>query len=187
MRLKFWGWKPSKNKNIEPHRHFNGSYQNKVYFRHRITHTWIPQWVKCLLIQINLNVLVSHMCTFYWLYFKNIFHGSRLQFPDRIRFKSFLNSLQIQCRSSHPEVFLGKLILTIQSKFTGENPCRSVTSINLQSNFIEIALRHDVSPVNWLHIFRTPFPKNTSGWLLLSIIPRNSHWNFWAHFSVYLF
>ena len=38
----------------------------------------------------------------------------------------------------------------------------------LHSNFIEIALRHGCSPVNLLHIFRTPFPKNTSGWLLLS-------------------
>ena len=36
------------------------------------------------------------------------------------------------------------------------------------SNFIEIALRHWCSPVNLLHIFRTPFPKNSSGWLLLS-------------------
>ena len=36
-------------------------------------------------------------------------------------------------------------------------------------NFIEIALRHGCSPVNLLHIFRTPFPKNTSGWLLLLI------------------
>ena len=31
----------------------------------------------------------------------------------------------------------------------------------------QIALRHGCSPVNLLHIFRTPFPKNTSGWLLL--------------------
>ena len=30
-------------------------------------------------------------------------------------------------------------------------------------NFIEIALRHGCSPVNLLHIFRTPFPKNTTG------------------------
>ena len=37
----------------------------------------------------------------------------------------------------------------------------------LQSNFIEIALRHGCSPVNLLHIFRTPFPRNTSWWLLL--------------------
>ena len=34
-------------------------------------------------------------------------------------------------------------------------------------NFIEITLWHGCSPVNLLHIFRTPFPKNTSGWLLL--------------------
>ena len=35
--------------------------------------------------------------------------------------------------------------------------------------FIEIALRHGWFPVNLLHIFRTPFPRNTSGWLLLKI------------------
>ena len=34
-------------------------------------------------------------------------------------------------------------------------------------NFIEIALRHGCSPVNVLHIFRTPFQQNTSEWLLL--------------------
>ena len=35
------------------------------------------------------------------------------------------------------------------------------------SNFIEITLRHGCSLVNLLQIFRTPFPKNTSGRLLL--------------------
>ena len=34
-------------------------------------------------------------------------------------------------------------------------------------NFIVIALRHGSSPVNLLHIFRTAFPKNTSGKLRL--------------------
>ena len=33
--------------------------------------------------------------------------------------------------------------------------------------FIEITLWHGYSPVNLLRIFRTLFPKNTSGWLLL--------------------
>ena len=70
-------------------------------------------------------------------------------------------------RSSHPKVFLRKGVLKICSKFTGEHPCLSVISINLQSNFIEIALRHGCSPVNLLHIFRKPFPTNTSEWLLL--------------------
>ena len=32
---------------------------------------------------------------------------------------------------------------------------------NLLCNFIEITLRHSCSPVNLLHIFKTPFPKNT--------------------------
>ena len=43
-----------------------------------------------------------------------------------------------------------------------------------QSNFIEITLRHGCSPVNLLHNFRTPLPKNTSGRLLLKIQPTSS-------------
>ena len=39
----------------------------------------------------------------------------------------------------------------------------------IYSSFIEITLRHGCSPVNLQHIFRTPFSKNTSGWLLLSL------------------
>ena len=69
--------------------------------------------------------------------------------------------------SSHSEMFLGKGVLKVSSKFTGEHSCRSVISIKLQSNFTEITLRHGCSPINLLHIFRTPFPKNTSWWLLL--------------------
>ena len=40
------------------------------------------------------------------------------------------------------------------------------------ATFIEIALRHGYSPVNLLYIFRTPFPMNISGGLLLFL--RNS-------------
>ena len=70
-------------------------------------------------------------------------------------------------RSSVPEVSLRKGVLKICCKFTGEHPCRNVISIKLQSSFIEIALRHGCSPVNLLHLFRTTFPRSTSGWLLL--------------------
>ena len=38
---------------------------------------------------------------------------------------------------------------------------------DVQSNFDEITLRHGCSLVNLLHIFRTPFPENTYGRLLL--------------------
>ena len=34
----------------------------------------------------------------------------------------------------------------------------------------EIALRHGCSPANLLNVFRTHFPRNTSGWLLLPIL-----------------
>ena len=70
-------------------------------------------------------------------------------------------------RSRPPGLYLGKSVLKICSKFTGEHPCRSVIPIKLLCNFIEITLRYGCSPVNLLHIFRTPFYKNTSGGLLL--------------------
>ena len=70
-------------------------------------------------------------------------------------------------------MFLGKGVLKIYSKFTGEYPCRSVISIKMFCNFIEITLRHGYSPVNLLHIFKTPFVKDTSGGLLLVIDASN--------------
>ena len=44
----------------------------------------------------------------------------------------------------------------------------------LKSHFIEIT-RHGFSPVNLLHIFRTAFPINTSGRLLLILATSNSN------------
>ena len=72
--------------------------------------------------------------------------------------------------SSHPGVFLGKGVLKICSKFTGDHPyrCRSTISIKLQNNFIETTLRHGCSPVNLPHIFRTTVLQNSSGRLLLN-------------------
>ena len=64
-------------------------------------------------------------------------------------------------------VALKKVVPEICSKYTGAHPCRSVISTKFLCNFIEIALQPGCSPVNLLHIFRTPFPKKTSGWLLL--------------------
>ena len=81
-----------------------------------------------------------------------------------------LKIVVIKClftRSSPPEVFLRKVVLKICSKFTGERACQRVISIKFQSNFIEITLRHRCSPVHFLNIFRTLFPKNTSRRLLL--------------------
>ena len=89
--------------------------------------------------------------------------------------------LKLSPRSSRPEVFLGKGVLKIYIKFTGEHSWRSAISVKLLCKFIEIALWHECSPVNLLYSFRTPFPKDTSGRLLpfLQILefPINLFWS----------
>ena len=70
------------------------------------------------------------------------------------------------CRSSCMEMFSGEGVLKICTRFK----CQSVILINLICSFIEITPRNENSPVNLLHIFRTSFPKNSSGWLLLSLL-----------------
>ena len=67
-------------------------------------------------------------------------------------------------------MLLGKGVLKVCSKYTGEYPYWSPISIKLLCNFIRVTLRHEDSPVRLLHIFRTPFLKSTSGWLLLSML-----------------
>ena len=76
-----------------------------------------------------------------------------IQFFQRLSSKIWLGSF---FKSSHPKLFLRKGVLKICSKFKGEHSCRSVISIKLQSNVAYL-----------LHIFRTPFSRNTSGLLLL--------------------
>ena len=71
--------------------------------------------------------------------------------------------LSIICRSSHQDMLLEKGVLKICRKFKGEHPCRSAIAIKL----------HGCSPLNLWHIFRTPFTKNTSGWLLLYLSNRD--------------
>ena len=71
--------------------------------------------------------------------------------------------------SSRLEVFLVKGALKIRSNFTGKHPSRSVISIKLQSNFIEMTLWHGCCPVDLLHIFWALYLRDTSGWLLLHL------------------
>ena len=70
-------------------------------------------------------------------------------------------------RSKLSEVFFRKGLPKICSKFTGEWRCQSAIQAKLLCSFIKIALWHGCSPANLLHIFRIPFPKSTSGRLLL--------------------
>ena len=74
--------------------------------------------------------------------------------------KSSICQALLSNRSRPPGLFLRKGVLKTCSKFTVKN----------------LTLRHGCSPVNLLHIFRTPFHKNTSGRLLLKHLWRNFFW-----------
>ena len=77
-------------------------------------------------------------------------HGGNIFYP--IRLMQLLKLLRV--RSSPPGVFLEKGVLKICSKFTEEHPFRSVISMKLLYNFIEISLLHGCSPVNMMDIFK---------------------------------
>ena len=93
-------------------------------------------------------------------------------------------------RISSSEMFCEKSALKISSKFTGEQPCRSVISIKLFRNFIEITICNGCYPVNLLHIFRTPFSKNISGGYFYILQhhwkKRPQHGSFLMNFARYL-
>ena len=64
-----------------------------------------------------------------------------------------------QQRSSPPDVFVLKGVLKIFRNFIGEKLCKSVISMKMQCNFIEIALLRE-------------YNKNTSGGLLQLVTPK---------------
>ena len=97
--------------------------------------------------------------------FNNNERQSVLNVPKLSEYNSWQNWLTF--RSSPPDVFLGIVVLRLCRKCTGEHSCQSVISIELLCNFIKIILQQGCSLVSLVHIFRTPFYKNTSGGLFL--------------------
>ena len=85
-----------------------------------------------------------------------------------------LRVLDLQAKHRELQKQPSRGVLKMCSKFKGEHPCRSVILIKLLWSFIKIALRHGYSPVSLLHIFRTPFLKNTFGRLFLELA--RSYW-----------
>ena len=85
---------------------------------------------------------------------KSIFRGFLRQLESLKKY--FRRKRQEFSRSSRPEVFLGNGAIKVLQIY------RRTPMPNCDF------LRHECSPVNLLHIFRTPFPKNTSGRLFLN-------------------
>ena len=69
------------------------------------------------------------------------------------------------CRSSHQRCSVRKGVLRNFTKFTGKHLCQSL----MPATLLKKRLRHRCFPVNFVKFLRTPFSKNTSWRLLLSI------------------
>ena len=74
---------------------------------------------------------------------------------------------QRSIRSSRPGVFSRKRCSENMQQTYKRTPMPKCDFNKVESNFIEIALRHVYSPSNLLHIFRTSFLRKTFSWLLL--------------------
>ena len=87
------------------------------------------------------------------------------------------NMQQIYRRTPMPKDDFNKVALQLYWNHTSAWVATLLKShFDMDCNFIEIALRHGCSPVNLLHIFRTPFLKNTSERLLLMKITMCNYW-----------
>ena len=91
----------------------------------------------------------------------NVFHLNSARFLKCVW--PFWDTIQYKIRNVIP-IFRYDIPANC-SKFTRKKPTPKC-DFKLRNNFIEIILRLGFSPVNLLHIFRTPFTMNTYGWLL---------------------
>ena len=118
----------------------------------------------------NMNVNMGG-CTPHWSYFNSI-----ALFSWSIVIPSSVFGIALDMAQKQPyRVFLGKDVLKICSKFTGEHSFALQLSWNTH--------RHGCSPANLLHILRTPFHKNTSGGLLLMAPIIRQHMSLWEIYA----
>ena len=100
-----------------------------------------------------------------------------LQQPHILQIAIFLLGVYILLRSPATAfLFLDHVLMLLSTSQTKTNTTSTWARKNLANQIIvrkktkkpSRGFRHECSPVNLLHIFRAPFPKNTSGQLLLS-------------------
>ena len=158
------------------------AYLRNLQFPLRVLQSlWVPLWFlvhreESYFIWAELPFLVCH------LYFQ--FLHLLLQVNDRKIFLAngaadFINGPNILLRKQskklgHSEAavrgVLKKRCSEKMQQIYRRAPMTKCNFNQFSSNFIEITLWHGCSPVNLLHIFRTSFLKNTSGWLLVDIV-----------------
>ena len=94
----------------------------------------------------NKNIITNDHNKVFWKNIKSFFSGKSLNSSKIASLEKNPIAVDENKQKYRPEVFLGKGVLKIRSKFTGEHPCRSLISIKLRSNFIKMTLVMDVFP-----------------------------------------
>ena len=117
---------------FEPLNYFERSSIKRAFSSHVITLVRNLQGRNQSLLRIHIHMYVIYVYIYIYVY---IFE----QKPSKAILLDHLETFFILSifRSGRPEVFIGKSVLKICSKFTGEHPYRSVISVNLQTNFIK--------------------------------------------------
>ena len=100
-----------------------------------------------------------------------------LVYPGRIQ---NLREFLLPFRSSHPDVFLKRCSENMQ-KIYRRTPIPKCDFNEVLCNFIEITLWHGCSPVN----LRRSFLRNTSGWLLLTLLLKRFWDGWWDNLANY--
>ena len=143
--------------------------------------------VHCIFCFILNSKSFSYLLSFVFIHFHSLYHSSfviiRCHSSHSLSFVVPL--VVIRCHSVyHSSVFfiideetlfqkqssrgvLGKKCSEDMQQIYRRVPMPKCDFSEVACNFIKITLRHGCSPVNLLHIFRTPFPRNTSEWLLM--------------------
>ena len=133
---------------------------NKLQWRlaiYDLTETWVDKNIDKIILKFLRKWCQLPVCA-------NVEHLSFPLLKLGVNFKSAkmlynpckLSTRRILRLSKNPEI---QNLYTFTSSKHINHVCLIIT--------LEITLRHGCYPVSLLHIFRTPFYKNTSGWLLL--------------------
>ena len=155
----------------------------RLLFQNFDTREKIAKLVALVIIFGCLKLLLEKLVGCLWWISVNVLPdtlGFKLCFPLIINFKTWKTFI---CRSGHSKVFLGKGVLKICSKFRGEHPYWSGISIKLKHLYWNHTLAW-CSPVELLHIFRTPFLQKTSGRLFLYMVDIQSIHSSYQRFRI---
>ena len=97
----------------------------------------------------NEHLILNHLLLILKMYIYNTRTTSQLNIVNLLIYIKDIKDTEN--RSIPLELYLGKGVLKVCSKCSGEHPCRCMISIKLLCNYIEIALWHGCSPINLLH------------------------------------